>query len=198
MDTLRIIRYGLWALVAAALAFGAVLWNQQRTGEVTLLPAVSLGAPFTLLDQSGATITEKAFEGRPVAIFFGFTHCPEICPTTLYEMTGWLDTLGEEGRDIDVYFVSVDPERDTPQVLGDYIAGFPRVKGITGDLDKVSALAQAWKVYFKKVPLDGGDYTMDHTASVFLMRRDGTLQGTIAYGENAETAVAKLKMLAKG
>jgi protein SCO1 len=197
--SLKVVRLVLWGLVAAALAFGGVLYTQQQSGsDVTMLPDVKLGAPFALVDHTGAPITEQAFAGKPVAIFFGFTHCPEICPTTLYEITGWLEQLGEDGRDIRAFFVSVDPERDTPEVLGGYIASFPRVTGITGDAAKVAELAKAWKVYFKKQPLDGGDYTMDHTASIFLVKPDGTLQGTIAYGENPETAVEKLRRLAAG
>jgi protein SCO1 len=199
MPALKIVRLVLWALVAASLAFGAVIFAQQRNGgEVTVLPDVTLGAPFALLDHTGAPITEKAFAGKPVALFFGFTHCPEICPTTLYEVTGWLDEMGEEGRDIEAFFISIDPERDTPDVLAGYIASFPRITGITGDTAGIAELARAWKVYFKKQPLDGGGYTMDHTASIFLVKPDGTLQGTIAYGENPETALAKLKRLAAG
>jgi protein SCO1 len=196
--TLRTIRLVLWGLIAAALAFGAVIAVQQRSGTVTLMPEVKLGAPFTLVDHTGAPITEQAFAGKPVALFFGFTHCPEICPTTLYEMTGWLETLGPEGEAIKAYFVSVDPERDTPEVLGGYIAAFPRITGITGDAAGIAELARAWKVYFKKQPLDDGGYTMDHTASIFLVNRDGSLRGTIAYGENPETAVEKLRNLARG
>jgi protein SCO1/2 len=199
MGGLRTVRLVLWGLVAAALAFGAVVALQQRgTGTVALLPEVRLGAPFSLVDHTGAAITEKAFEGKPVALFFGFSHCPEICPTTMYEMTDWLEALGEEGRGIGVYFVSIDPERDTPQVLGEYVAQFPRVTGITGDANAVAELAKAWKVYFKKQPLDGGDYTMDHTASIFLVNPDGSFKGTIAYGEKAETAIEKLRNLARG
>jgi protein SCO1 len=196
MNAIRLVRYLLWGLVAAALSFGAVIWSQRQGGNESLLPAVTLGAPFTLVDHTGQPITEQAFAGKPVAVFFGFTHCPEICPTTLYELSGWLETLGPEGADIGSYFVTVDPERDTPEVLAGYIGAFPRITGITGDPEKIAALAQAWKVYYKKQPLEGGDYTMDHTASVFLMRRDGSFQGTIAYGETADTAVAKLKRLA--
>jgi protein SCO1/2 len=199
MNGLKTVRLVLWGLVAAALAFGGVVALQQRgAGGVSLLPEVKLGAPFTLTDHTGAAITEKAFEGRPVALFFGFTHCPEICPTTMYEMTDWLEQLGDEGRAIGVYFVSVDPERDTPEVLGEYVAQFPRVTGITGDAAAVAELAKAWKVYFKKQPLDGGDYTMDHTASIFLVNPDGSFKGTIAYGEKPETALEKLRNLARG
>ena len=192
---MKLFRYALWALVAAAATFAAVLFVQQREGTVTLLPEIKLGAPFALVDQNNAPITEAALAGKPFIMFFGFTHCPEVCPTTLYELTGYFDKLGSDAKNIRAFFVSVDPERDTPVVMKEYISSFPRVTGITGNPAEVEKLKNAWKVYSKKVPLEGGGYTMDHTASVFLVKADGSLMGTIAYGEKAETALAKLKRL---
>jgi protein SCO1 len=198
MTMMQRIRLVLWALAAGAAIYGAVLFVQQRSGNVTVLPEVTLGAPFSLLDQNGAPITEAAMAGSPFAVFFGFTHCPEICPTTLYEMSGLLDVLGDDGKELKVFFVSVDPERDTPEVLRTYLSSFPRVTAITGDQAGIDALVSAWKVYAKRVPLDDGGYTMDHTASTFLVRADGTLQGTIGYGENPDVALEKLRRLANG
>ncbi|WP_127598995.1 SCO family protein [Nitratireductor alexandrii] len=176
---------------------GAVGWLTFDWYRTTYGGGEAFGAPFTLVDQKGAEITEAAFKGSPTALFFGFTHCPEVCPTTLYELDGWLAQLGEEGEEIEAYFVSIDPERDTPDVLDRYVANVSeRITGITGEPQKVAEMAKAFKIYAKKVPLDGGDYTMDHTASVLLLGRDGDFFGTIAYGENAETAIAKLKRLA--
>ena len=192
------LRYALWALVAAAATFAAVLIVQQREGNVTVLPQIKLGAPFTLVDQNNTPITEAAFSGKPFVLFFGFTNCPEVCPTTLFELTKWFDTLGDEAKDVRGFFVSVDPERDTPDILNTYLSSFPRITGITGDPLEAEKLRTAWKIYAKKVPLEGGGYTMDHTASIFLIKADGSLMGTIAYGENADTAIAKLKRLAKG
>ena len=192
---MKLFRYALWALVAAAATFAAVLFVQQREGTVTLLPEIKLGAPFALVDQNNAPITEAALAGKPFIMFFGFTHCPEVCPTTLYELTGYFDKLGSDAKNIRAFFVSVDPERDTPVVMKEYISSFPRVTGITGNPAEVEKLKNAWKAYSKKVPLEGGGYTMDHTASVFLVKADGSLMGTIAYGEKAETALAKLKRL---
>ena len=149
------------------------------------------------MDQKGGAITEKAFRSQPSAVFFGFTHCPEVCPTTLLELDGWLKKLGPEGKDIKAYFVTVDPERDTPKVLNDYVTAVSdRITGVTGKPQDVAAMIKAFGIYAKKVPVDGGDYTMDHTASVLLLSRGGQFAGTIAYGENAETALAKLKRLA--
>ncbi len=195
---MKLLRYALWALVAAATTFATVLFVQQREGAVTLLPEIKLGAPFALVDQNNAPITEAALAGKPFVMFFGFTHCPEVCPTTLYELTGYFDTLGNDTKDVRAFFVSVDPERDTPEVIKEYISSFPRVTGITGNAAEVEKLKNAWKVYSKKVPLEGGGYTMDHTASMFLVKPDGSLMGTIAYGEKSETALAKLKRLGTG
>jgi protein SCO1 len=195
MSTIQKIRLALWALAALAAVFAVSLFMQQRSGQSSLLPDIKLGVPFTLKDQNNAVITEAAMQGAPHAVFFGFTHCPEICPTTLFEMSGYLETLGEAGKDLKVFFVSVDPARDTPEILSTYLSAFPRVTGITGDEAGIAALAQSWKVYFKRTPLDDGGYTMDHTASVFLVRADGSLQGTIGYGENPDIALEKLKRL---
>jgi protein SCO1 len=197
MNSLKLIRYGLWSLVAAAATFAMVLVWQQRDGTVSLLPEINLGTPFTLIDQNNAAITEAAFAGKPFVLFFGFTHCPEVCPTTLYELTGHLEALGAEADSVNGFFVSVDPERDTPEILKTYLSSYPRITGITGNLDEIEKLKSAWRVFAKKVPLEGGGYTMDHTASMFLVKADGSLMGTIGYGESAKAALAKLKRLAK-
>jgi protein SCO1/2 len=157
------------------------------------------GAPFELVDQKGQPITEEAFRGHPSAVFFGFTHCPEVCPTTLYELDGWLKTLGDEGKDIRAYFVTVDPERDTVEFMNDYVSNVSdRIIGITGEPAKVHEMAKSFGIFWRKVETEGGDYTMDHTASILLLRGNGDFAGTIAYGENPDTAVAKLKRLAAG
>lgn len=189
---MRYILAGILVVMAAAIGFVTWQWYQTRYG------GEPYGAPFTLVDQNGAEITEAAFRGHPSAIFFGFTHCPEICPTTLFELNGWLDKIGDEGKDIHAYFVTVDPERDTVDVLKNYVSNVSnRIMGITGEPDKVHEMAKAFGIYFKKVDLDQGDYTMDHTASVLLLNANGDFAGTIAYGENPDTAIAKLKRLIK-
>ncbi|PHR19057.1 MAG: cytochrome c oxidase assembly protein [Hoeflea sp.] len=198
MKTFRLI---LWILVAAmALALGWLTYEWQRTE--TELSAEPYGVPFELVDQTGSPITEAAFRGRPTALFFGFTHCPEICPTTLFELDGWLRQVDPEGDRIGAYFVTVDPERDTPELLNAYISGVSdRITGITGPADKVNAAVKGFNVYAKKVPVDSadpeGEYTMDHTASVFLLDAEGRFKSTIAWGENPENAVTKLENLLK-
>ncbi len=193
-------RTAIWAAAGIFIVAVSVFFAVQRgeDEQAQQLQANSkIGAPFELIDQNGEPITEKAMAGKPAMVFFGFTHCPDVCPTTLLETATWLAELGEEGETIQPFFITVDPERDTPEIMKAYVENFSdRVTGITGDPDKVAKLTEAWHVYNKKVPLDGGDYTMDHTASVFLVDSEGNFRGTIAFGENSDAALAKLKRLA--
>lgn len=187
----RYILAGILVVMAAAIGFVTFKWYEARYG------GEPYGAPFTLVDQNGAEITEAAFRGHPSALFFGFTNCPEICPTTLFELDGWLKEMGDEGKDIHAYFISIDPERDTVDVMKNYVSNVSqRIVGITGEPEKVGEMAKAFGIYSKKVELDTGGYTMDHTASVLLLNANGEFAGTIAYGEAKETAIAKLKRLA--
>jgi protein SCO1/2 len=198
MKTLRIVLWAAVAVVAAALGW---ISYQMTTGKQEIA-AGPFGVPFELVSQTGQPITQAAFTGKPSALFFGFTHCPEVCPTTLFELNGWLEKVDPDGTRLQAYFISVDPERDTPEILGQYVSNVSkRITGISGPPDKVLDMVKGFRVYAKKVPLDeknpDGDYTMDHTASVFLLDSEGKFTGTIAYGENPETAVKKLENLLK-
>ncbi|MEO5322397.1 SCO family protein [Mesorhizobium sp. CC13] len=188
---MRTILAGILILMAAGVGWLTFDWYRgQNSGQ-------AFGAPFALVDQKGQGITEQAFRGQPSAVFFGFTNCPEVCPTTLVELDSWLEQLGDEGKDIRAYFVTVDPERDTAEVMDKYVGNVSqRITGITGDPEKVRAMAKSFGIYLKKVPTEGGDYTMDHTASVLLLDSKGDFFGTIAYEENPTAALAKLKRLA--
>lgn len=201
---MRGFRIALYAGIAACLILiGGLLYYQHlnQGTENSLTASTELGAPFRLTDHNGDPITEQAFTGRPTLVFFGFTRCPEVCPTTLYEMAGWFDALGDKGKDLQAFFISVDPERDTPEIIKGFAEAFSdRITGITGEPQKVWNLLAAWHVYYAKVRDEGDeddDYTMDHTASVFLLDRDSRFRGTIAYGENADTAIAKLEKLVR-
>jgi protein SCO1 len=187
---MRTILIGILVLMAAGVGFLTFDWYRGRmAGE-------AYGGPFTLVDAQGAEVTEAAFRGHPSAVFFGFTHCPDVCPTTLYEMDGWLKQLGPEGQSVRAYFVTVDPERDTPEIMGRYVSNVSdRIVPLTGTSEQVAAMLKSFHIYARKVPLEGGEYTMDHTASVLLLRPSGDLFGTIAYGENPDNALAKLKRL---
>ncbi|MGY6708873.1 MAG: SCO family protein [Rhizobiaceae bacterium] len=188
---MRIILVGI--LVVTTAAVGWITFDWYRTQHMTR----AFGEPFILVDHHGEEITEAAFRGQPSAVFFGFTYCPDVCPTTLFEMDAWLNELGPEGENIRAYFVSVDPERDSPEVLGRYIENVTdKVTGITGEPDKVAEMARSFGIYVRKVDLDNGDYTIDHTASILMIDSTGDFAGTIAYGENPDNAMAKLRRLA--
>jgi protein SCO1/2 len=188
-----------WILIGIVVLMAAGFGWMGYTFFLAKDPGEAYGAPFTLVDHNGAEFTEAALRGHPSALFFGFTHCPEICPTTLYEMDGWLKKLGDDGKDVGAFFVSIDPARDTPEVLKLYVGSVSdRVVGITGEPEKVGQMAKDFGIFVRKVPLDGDDYTMDHTASVLLLDRNGAFAGTISYGENPDTAIEKLRRLARG
>lgn len=188
---MRSILVGILVLMAAGVGFLTFDWYRKVHG------GEPYGSAFALVDHNGASITEAAFRGHPSIVFFGFTHCPEVCPTTLFEMGGWFKKLGADGKDIRAYFVTIDPERDTAELMKNYVTNVSdRITGITGEPDKVWAMAKSFGIYWRKVDTGGGDYTMDHTATVLLLDRRGGFAGTIAYGENADTAIAKLKRLA--
>lgn len=194
MNGLSLFRAGLWAVVALlAGAVAALILFYAPVGPVS--GEGPFGTPFALVDQNGAAITEADLKGTPSAVFFGFTHCPEVCPTTLYELAGHQKRLKQEGKDLQVVFVTVDPERDTPEILKDYVAAVgPDITAITGAPDKIAAMLKGWGVYAAKVG-EGPDYSMDHTATTFLLDADGALAGTLAYGEAPDTARAKLDRL---
>ncbi|MCX5497417.1 SCO family protein [Kaistia dalseonensis] len=193
---LRILRYSLWAVVALLVAVIAIFaFDRQQADRIT---SSAIGGPFTLVDQTGATVTEAALKGHPSAMFFGYTFCPDVCPTTLYEATQWLKALGPDGDRLKVYFVTVDPERDTREQMAAYLGAFdPRIVGLTGTRPQIDAMLKEFRVYSKKVG-DGPDYAMDHTAAVYLLDANGQMVGTADYQEKQETVMAKLKRLLGG
>ncbi len=198
MKTTRAILWGMAAMMAVLFL---TLYVTSRTATEKIASA-PFGAPFQLVSQDNAPVTQEDFKGKPTALFFGFTHCPEICPTTVYELSGWLNAVDPDANGLQAYFVTVDPARDTPAHLKTYLGNITqRIIGISGDPATVEAMVRSFKVYFKKIPSDAqkpdGDYTMDHSASIFLLDRQGRFVGTIAYGENADAAKQKLKNLMK-
>jgi len=132
---------------------------------------VKLGASFELIDSNGNKITEAAFVGSPTVLFFGFTHCPTVCPLALHRLSLLIEKLGKDQNKLKAYFITLDPERDTWKVLNKYLTGFNnRIIGITGESEKIKILAKSWGIYSKKVPLDGDNYSIDHTALIFLLK----------------------------
>lgn len=189
------VRIVLWLLVAVAAGVaGYMALNGTAPSENKQVTV--LGGPFNLVSHKGEPLTREDLLGRPHALFFGFTNCPDICPTTLLHTAGWMKELGEDANKLDFYFFTVDPERDTPEIMTDYVNAFDsRIIGVTGDQKEMMKTVKAYRGYAKKVDLGDGEYTMDHSAFVMLFRADGSFQGTIAYEENNEAAIAKLKRL---
>lgn len=182
------------AAFAASLAVGLLvtLWLLGGFGGVTAPAAI--GGPFQLTDQSGQTVTDKNLQGKPTIIFFGFTHCPDICPTALFEMSEVLRAMGPDAAKMNAYFVSVDPDRDTAKAMKDYLSSFdPNLKGLTGTPEQIAKVISAYRVYAKKIPLKDGDYTMDHTALIYLMDRNGKFVRPFDLKRTPEEAAAELK-----
>ena len=196
MNTLRIVRYAVWAaVIVLVVAVGAVVYLRESGDGPQVAGAIG-GGPFSLVDQNGKPVTETALKGHPSAMFFGYTFCPDICPTTLYDMTTLMEQLGPDADKLKVYFVTVDPERDTQQAMAEYLSAFdPRFVGLTGTREEIDRILSSYRVYSRKVPRDNGPYLMDHTASVYLLNEEGVLTATLDYQEASETALAKLKRL---
>ena len=179
MAKLRII---LWIAVAVALfVLGAIsisgfsFLGRERATAV-LSPGAPLGGSFQLVSASGEPVTEAIFRDKPSVTFFGYTHCPDVCPTALTDFGKWIEELGPDADKLRFVFVTVDPERDTPDVMRDYIGAFTsRIVGISGPSDAVRAMVKDYKIYSRKVPVEGSDdYLMDHTGSMILQDKSST------------------------
>lgn len=182
-------------LALPLLVFGVGAAAILTAGYLALAPGpnggratTSIGGPFALTTAEGTLLRDTDLRGAPFVVFFGFTHCPDICPTKLFEMSEVLRAAGEKGKPIRALFVSIDPERDTPAVLKSYLGSFdPRIVGLTGDKVAVEAMIKAYRAYAKKVPTKDGDYTMDHSTLVYLMNKRGEFHGAL----NLERAPAE-------
>jgi protein SCO1/2 len=187
------------AIAAGALCVLGFEALRGRSPSSGVPGSAAIGGPFTLVDTQGKVFTDRDLLGRPSVVYFGFTYCPEVCPTTLAALSAWMRALGPDADKLNVVFVTVDPERDTPRQMGLYLSSFDhRIRGLTGAPAQVAQAAKAYLVYYQKVPLDGGSYTMDHSTGVYLMDRQGHLQDLIAYQEPSAQALAKLKRLIGG
>ena len=171
------------AIPLAAFVLGLVVLG--ITAVLTLAPpsrstgTAHVGGPFTLTNQDGRVVTDREFLGRPHLVFFGFTHCPDICPTKLFEISEALRATGDKGRALRALFVTVDPERDSPAVLKSYLGSFDdRIVGLTGTQEAIDGAVRAYRAFARKVPTKDGDYTMEHTALVYLMDKNGRFVGS--------------------
>jgi protein SCO1/2 len=161
-------------VVGLAVAFGTIILITGRGGAPIGTQASAVGGPFSLVDGNGKVVTDQDMRGKPFLVFFGFTHCPEVCPTALFELSEVFRSLGADADKTAGLFITVDPERDTPAVMKDYLANFdPHLHGLTGTREQIDPVLKSFRVYSKKVPLKDGDYTMDHTALIYLMDKQG-------------------------
>ncbi|WP_091742240.1 SCO family protein [Phenylobacterium immobile] len=197
MSRRAVIPLALLAVVIVAIA----VFASQR-GLFSAKPSAAIGGAFQLVDQSGRKVDQGLLKGKWSAVFFGFTYCPDVCPTTLFALGEAERRLGDQARDVQTVFVSVDPERDTPKALGEYLANdaFPKqALGLTGTPEQIAAAAKAYKVYYAKRPLEGGGYTMDHTAITYLMNPSGGFVCPIAHAATPDEIAGKIKAaMAKG
>jgi len=204
----RLLIVALAALLAALIVAGIVLALQpqgvkpvaqsgapQSSGIMRLPPGADLGGPFRLVDQDGKAVTDASYAGKFMLIYFGFTFCPDVCPTELQAMATAVDDLGSPGEMVQPILISVDPERDKPAQLKDYVAAFhPRLVGLTGSGEEIAAAAKAYRVYYAKGPADAdGNYVMDHTSFVYLMGPDGKLRSVFRAGTAPEMMAAEMQ-----
>ena len=190
----RVVLMAAAFLAGLVLCFGIILIVTGRVSAPVAQQVAAIGGPFKLTDQNGQVMTDQDLKGRPFLVFFGFTHCPDVCPTALFEVSEIMRALGPDADRTRALFITVDPERDTPDVMKDYLSSFDKhLAGLTGDAAAIAAVAKAYRVYFKKVPLEQGGYTMDHTAIVYLMDKEGRFVAPFSLKRTSEAAAADLR-----
>jgi cytochrome oxidase Cu insertion factor (SCO1/SenC/PrrC family) len=181
----------VWVAVLVGAA-GWVGWDAMRGGQ----PAI--GGPFTLVDQNGRTVTNESLKGKPTLIYFGYTFCPDVCPTSLLLMETAIEKLGPDAaKKVNLVFITIDPERDTQKLIKDYVGNFsPTFIGLTGTPEQVTAAARAYRVYYQKVPgKDGAPYLMDHSSIVYLLDRNGRFVTHFTHEAKAEAIAAGVERL---
>lgn len=194
--TVTRLRYVLWILVGLAAVGALSLMLQTRSPTVRETSLGTIGGPFTLTGSDGKPFSSAKLNGRPAAIFFGFTHCPDVCPTTLARLVKLRRQLGKGEEALSIVFISVDPERDGPAEVGSYAALFNApVVGLTGSAADIERVKKQFGVYSAKAPLPGGGYSVDHTATVFLLDRNGAFVATLSPQESDAVALDKLRRI---
>lgn len=193
------IRIVLWSLAVGASATGlvAVILPPREQEPLQAGSGIAaIGGPFRLTTHKGETLTDADLRGRPFLVFFGFTQCPDICPTTLAELTLRYEVLGAEADKLTTLLITVDPERDTQDVLARYMEAFdPRFLALRGTVAETEAITQAYKGFVRKMPLEGGGYTMDHNAIIYMMDRSGRFMSSLDRHESENVQLAKLRRL---
>lgn len=196
----RALRTIVYAAVALSVLLGsaALFWRSELERWIAN-DVAGIGGPFALVDQNGRPFTDRDLRGHPHVLYFGFTYCPDICPTTLFQLASVVKALGARAAPLRVVFVTVDPERDTVEVMKQYVSAFdPRFIGLTGSAEALAKAAKAYRVYYQKVDVGDGDYTIEHTASAMLFDADGRYAGSIGYAESDDSARDKIERLLSG
>jgi protein SCO1 len=190
----RLLLLGAAFATGLACMLGVVLLLANKIPAPAIATASAVGGPFRLTDHHGKIVTDEDLKGRPFLVFFGFTHCPDVCPTTLFDVSEVLRQLGPDADKTRALFVTVDPERDTPETLKDYLSSFdPHLIGLTGPPAAVEQVLKAYRVYSRKVPAENGGYTMDHTALVYLMDKQGRFVAPFNLKRRPTEAAADLR-----
>jgi protein SCO1/2 len=189
-------------MIAAGLAvvvFAFAAYELEANGPAPSAQSSNqMGGPFHLVDQTGRSVSDRDLLGKPTVMFFGFTYCPDVCPTTLADMTAWLKALGPDADKLNVVYVTIDPERDTPARLKSYLTAFdPHIRGLTGTPQAIAQAAHDYNVYYQKVALQGGEYTMDHSTLIYLLDAQGHMAELVQYGTPNDQVVTSLKRLLK-
>ncbi|MBZ4691005.1 MAG: electron transport protein SCO1/SenC [Cereibacter sp.] len=194
--TRKILRIVLWAAVAVAtLGLAWATWlRPSPPDQQQVMQSLGKG-DYRLVTAEGQPFTEADLKGQPTAVFFGFTHCPDVCPTTLGEITNWQAELAEEGAELRSLFITVDPERDTREVLKEYVSWVPGVTGITGEPAEIDKAIAAFRAFAQRVPLEGGGYTVNHSTQVLLFDDEGAFFGVVSYQEEHERAMGAIRRL---
>lgn len=184
----------LIAFLGGLLLFTAGIFLITGRASAPVSVASAVGGPFQLTDHDGKPVSDETLKGKPFLVFFGFTHCPDICPTTLFEVSEILTRLGPDAGKMNALFVTVDPERDTVEKLKDYLGSFhPQLRGVTGSPEALDKMLKGYRVYYKKIPTTGSDYTMDHTALVYLMDKQGRFVAPFNMKRTPEAAAEDLR-----
>ena len=191
MKTFRLVT---WSLCAVLLVVIVVMWPKGADQPVS--GVADVGGEFSMISAQGVTVTEKSFPKKAKLMFLGFTNCPDVCPTTLSEISNWLKLLGNDAAKLQPIFVTADPERDTIEVLKQYVGYFDsRIVALRPSMQQLDQFVKDFKIYYKKGPVQDGGYSVDHTASVLLFRKDNSFFGTIDFHEDGDVAIAKLRRL---
>jgi protein SCO1 len=183
-------------LVVAAGALLALAVRETPRGAAGTALASAIGGPFRLIDQNGKPVSDADLKGKWQLVFFGYTHCPDTCPTALNEISLALDQLGVKRDEVEIVFITVDPERDTPAVMKAYVQSFDaRIIALTGSPDAVAQAAKAYRVYYAKHPRGDGEYDMDHSAVIYVMNPEGRFTATFTPDSTADAIAQRLQKL---